>query len=175
MGDVFNEQIVKRRQTAKDSAIKFCLVLLVILIAVVMIFVNAAFMPIVVAAAAFGAWFLMSYLNVEYEYAFTNGEIDIDIIYNKSRRKRLMTVKVKEFEIMAPTDSTEHAHAFQVAQEVVDCSSGTDSNAAYACLLSHNSKRVKLIIEPNEKMLKAIAGTMSRRKLHLRPGVVFVL
>ncbi|MCL2217362.1 MAG: DUF6106 family protein [Defluviitaleaceae bacterium] len=174
MGDVFKEQIVKRKATVKDAAIRVCLIVIVILIFFISSMILQSLSIIITAAALFGAIFIMSYLNVEYEYVFTNGELDIDTIYNKSRRKRLLTAKVNDFEIMAHIDDKNHAAAFGTVQETRDYSSGVPGPDTYMCLLSYKGKKTKLIIEPNEKMLKAIAGSINRRKLFLRPGVVLV-
>jgi len=174
MGDVFKEQLVKRKPTLKDTAIKGCLVAVVILIFLISFLFLAGFAIIVTAIAGFGAAFLMSYLNVEYEYIFTNGELDIDAVYNRSRRKRLFSGNVKDFDIMAHIDDKVREGDFSGAQETKDYSSGVPGPDSYAFLAVIKGKRTKVIIEPNEKMLKAIANTMTRRKLHLRPGVVLV-
>ena len=50
-----------------------------------------------VAAVIGGVW-LTKQLNVEYEYIFTNGEIDVDIITSRTDRKRLITFKCKDIE-----------------------------------------------------------------------------
>jgi len=109
MGDVFKEQIVKRKQTVKDTAIKICLIVLVILIFfVTMMSPLGPFAVIITAAAGFGAYYLMTFLSVEYEYVFTNGELDVDAIYSRARRKRLMSVVVKDFELMIHIDDRNH-------------------------------------------------------------------
>ena len=174
MGDVFKEQIVKRKPTFKDTLIRVCLIVLVVLIFFVMIMILGEFAVIITAAAGFGAYYLMSFLNVEYEYVFTNGELDIDTIYNKSRRKRMFSAKVNDFELMAHVEDNNHAAAFGTVQDTRDYSSGVHGPDTYMCLLNYKGKKTKLIFEPNEKMLKAIAGSITRRKLHLRPGVVLI-
>jgi len=174
MGDVFKEQIVKRQGTMKDTGIKVCLVIIVLLIGFV-VFVNIPQLGVLVwFALGFGARFLMSYLNVEYEYVFTNGELDIDIIYDKSRRKRVFSANVKQFEIMAHIENKEHEHTFSSAHEVRDYSSGVNGPDTYMFFTVYQGKKVKVIIDPNEKMLKAFSGVLTRRNLHLRPGVVII-
>ncbi|WP_027309236.1 DUF6106 family protein [Caloramator sp. ALD01] len=46
--------------------------------------------------------YLMLYMRnrqyTEYEYIFTNGNLQIDAIYNKQKRKTLLDIDVKEFE-----------------------------------------------------------------------------
>jgi len=168
MNDVFKEQIVKRKSTHKDTLIRVGLIMAVILILFISSMFIPQFMPILVLAAGFGAWFLMSYLKVEYEYAFTDGELDIDAIYNRSRRKRVFSAKVNDFEIMAHVEDNMHTSAFQNAQEVHDYSSGVVSNDSYAFMLNYKGKRTKIIIEPNEVMLKALAKVLTRRRLHVK-------
>ena len=168
MGDIFKEQIVKRKQTAKDVAIRICLVVLVILIFFVMLYLIGQFAVMVVFAAGFGAAYLASFLRVEYEYVFTNGELDIDVIYNQSRRKRVFSAPVSDIEIMAHVDDKAHAHEFQNYQELKDYSSGEVTNDTYAFMLNYKTKRTKIIIEPNEKMIKAISGVLTRRKFHVK-------
>ena len=45
--------------------------------------------------------------NYEFEYLYFQGELDIDRISAKSSRKRILSVSVKEMEILAPTGSAE--------------------------------------------------------------------
>jgi hypothetical protein len=170
-GDVFKEQLVKRKSTIKDTAIKVCLLIIVGLIGFMSLLYLGSIGVIITFALIFGARFLMSYLNVEYEYVFTNGELDIDIIYDQARRKRLFSAHVKSFEIMAHIDDKTHEHAMNSAQAVIDYSSGTPGPNTYVFLAVHQGKKTKFIIEPNDKMLKAFSGTLTRKNFHIRPGV----
>ena len=174
MGDVFNEQIVKRHGTFKDSLMRVGIVVLILVIFFVSFLLLDTFGILIGAAAVFGDMYLMSFLNVEYEYVFTNGELDIDIIYNRARRKRLFSTMVKDFEIMAHVEDKAHMGAFGSAQETINCHSGEIGPSTYAFLATIKGKRAKVIFEPNDKMLKAIGLALSRRKLHLRPGTVLV-
>ena len=115
-----------------------------------------------------GGFYLNSFLKIEYEYVFTNGELDIDIIYNRSRRKRIFSSHVNKFEIMAHVEDMNHAGEFHRAQETKDYSSGKVGPDSYAFLINYNSKYTKFIIEPNEKMMAAIKGSISRSKLHIK-------
>ena len=169
MGDVFKEQIVKRKSSTKDGFIRFGLILAVLLVAIIAFSVIPQFAPFVILAAGFGAWFLTSFLKVEYEYAFTDGELDIDAIYNRSRRKRLFSARVNDFEIMAHVEDKMRMGDFQGAVETHDYSSGVVGNNTYAFMVNYKGKRTKIIIEPNEVMLKALAGVLTRRRLHLKP------
>ena len=174
MGDVFNEQIVKRNNTFQDT-LKRAGIFSVVLVITVLSFTFVTNVAIfIVAALLFGAVYLMSYLNKEFEYVFTNGELDIDVIYNRSRRKRLFSVSVKDIEVMAHIEDKSHEHAFTTAQQEFLCHSGENGPNTYAFLAVVKGKKSKVVFEPNEKMLRAISTTLNRRKLHLRSGVVIV-
>jgi uncharacterized membrane protein YciS (DUF1049 family) len=164
--DNVKEQIVKKKPNAIDTLKKAG-----IIIAVIVIFLVASAIPaiapfavILAAAAAFGAYYLITMLNVEYEYTFINGDLDIDAIYNKSRRKRVFSGTVRDFEVMAHVEDTAHARDFGNA-EVKNYFSGVVGKDTYAFLAAHKGKRLKVIIEPNEKMLKAFSTVLTPRKL----------
>jgi hypothetical protein len=169
MGDVFKEQIIKRKPTPMSNFYRAALVAGVILVFLVGTYYLSSWGTTLAVIAGFGAYLLMNLLKVEYEYIYTNGELDIDIIYNKARRKRLFTGDVKGFEIMAHVEDKMHMGSFSGAQETLDYSSGVVTDDSYAFLTTHKGKRVKIIIEPNEKMFNAISSSLTPRKLHKKP------
>lgn len=174
MGDVFKEQLVKRINTPKDTAIRVCvwvIVLLIILIVITQVPMVALFVALILG---FAASYATGYLNVEYEYVLTNGELDIDVIYDQKKRKRVFNGDMKQFELMAHINDKAHEAAFNTAHEIRDYSSGVTGDNTYAFLATHENKKVKIIIEPNEKMLKAFSKVLTKRNLHLRPSVVLL-
>ncbi|MCL2363132.1 MAG: DUF6106 family protein [Defluviitaleaceae bacterium] len=168
MGDVFKEQIIKRKPSVRDIALRALIVVVTVIIVIVALIMLASIGVLIAFAIGFGAYYLMSFFNVEYEYIFTNGDLDIDVIYSKSRRKRLFSGNVKSFDIMCHLEDKMRIGEFSGAQAMLDYSSGTPSENTYAFLALHNGKRTKIIIEPNEKMLKAFSGVMSRQKLFVK-------
>jgi len=101
MGDVFKEQLVAKKRTIKD----YILVILIMLVAIVLLLfvipMLGTFSLLAVALILFGTYWLIQRFDIEYEYILTNDELDVDKIIGKSKRKKLLTVSVKEFEIMA--------------------------------------------------------------------------
>ncbi|MDR1001513.1 MAG: hypothetical protein LBL96_12085 [Clostridiales bacterium] len=168
MGEVFKEQLVKRQNTSQDTFKRVGIVIAALILVLVCSFVPLVqdFLLFVMFGAAFGAYALMSMLNLEYEYAFTSGELDIDVIYNKSRRKRVFSGLVKDFEVMAHVDDKQYAGEFHGATETKDYGSGKTSPNSYAFLTTYKGSRTKIIIEPNETMLKAFQTVLTPRKLH---------
>ena len=64
------------------------------------------FMTIIVmlvsGGLAYGFYVLKNNQRIEYDYTFTNGVLDIAKIINNSKRKRLLSMNVKDFEVVAP-------------------------------------------------------------------------
>ena len=168
MGDVFKEQMVKKAATGKNTALRFGIVALAVIILFICMNIPVVqpFWIFIAAAVGFGAYVLITRQNIEYEYIFTNGELDIDAIYNKNSRKRLFSSSVKQFEIMAHVTDTAHAHELSNVTETKDYSSGIVGPHTYAFVTPYKGKRLKIIIEPNEMMLKAFSTVLTPRKLH---------
>ena len=47
-------------------------------------------------------YFIFPKLNVEYEYMILNHDLQIDAIYNKSKRKHMLSFDIQSAEIIAP-------------------------------------------------------------------------
>ncbi len=163
MGDVFNEQLVTKENTLKDNIMKASIIVGAVLMIMISSMILVGFLMPITLIVMFVAIFLMRRLNVEFEYVFTSGDLDIDKIFNKNKRKHFITVDVRKFEIMAPVDSKDHAAELSNYQKIVDCSSGNKKDNTYAAMLVRDGKREKLILEPNEKMLKAIKKYIPRK------------
>jgi len=168
--DVFNEQLVKRATTPLDVFLRVLLLLVLLVVSVVAFWFIPAFALMVVVAAAFGAWWLNGRLNKEFEYALTNNDLDVDVIYNRAARKRIFSGDIKAFEMMAPVTDTsrEVEAAFARAQATLDCSRGRPGENTYAFITHYNSKRIKVIFDPNDAMLALMAKRLTPQKFYAK-------
>nr|PZN11039.1 MAG: hypothetical protein DIU64_04010 [Caldicoprobacter oshimai] len=64
--------------------------------------IPAIAFTLVCGALAYGCFVLKNNQRIEYDYTFTNGILDIAKIINNSKRKKLLSVDVREFEVIAP-------------------------------------------------------------------------
>ncbi len=156
MSDIFKEQLVVRKPNSKDLTKKVgAIILAIIIVFVVSIFIPAISIFILVACIV-GVVYIFSLTKVEYEYIFTNGELDIDAIFNKSKRKRQITFMVKDAELITKINNQEHMNSLANGAIVKDFSTGVLSENSYAIILNKDAKKYKIIIEPNEEILKEI-------------------
>ena len=102
--DVFVEQIVKKKASGMD----YLIYLGVIIAAIILITLSMLFIPaltiMVLAGAIFGAYYLITMRDLEFEYSFTNGDLTVDKIMHRRSRKRLISFDVHTVEEMGKYD-----------------------------------------------------------------------
>ena len=166
--DIFVEYIVKRKKGKKEyvkiAAIVVAAIVLAMLTPMLMLVpVVGSLSVLCTAAVIFGAYYLITSLNVEYEYILTNGELDVDTIINRRNRKRLITVQAKNFEILAPVGTDEYKNEENGRfTRVIDASSANIENKAYFAVFNKDGQRIKLVFEPTEKMLDVFETKVPR-------------
>ncbi len=166
--DVFKEQMIAVKPNSKTQIKKTLVIVVGIILAVVgMIFGGSFIGPIIVVAALFGGSYLIKGMNLEYEYILTNDELDIDKIMNKEKRKRLLTLDLKEINVMAHIDDGVRKPEFERAQKTIDVSSGEKGPDTYVIVFMNKNDLTQLILEPNKEMQQAMFRR-SPSKIHLQ-------
>lgn len=161
--DVFVEQLVKKPADGKSTALKILIafgVILVSLFCLYLMLIGIVIALLLIFAAIYGGFYLISGLNAEYEYIVTNGEIDIDKIIAKRKRKRLITAKPSKFEAFGKL-----ADAAPVSGiTVVEANGIADEEAEdYYIDFTHDSfGKVRLIFTPTERTLEAVTPFLPR-------------
>ena len=92
-------------------------------------------------------------MDVEYEYIYINGDLDIDKVMHKERRKHMLSVNVKDVEMLAPEG------AFQLqsykAGKIYDYSSGIPSAPnRYVLVFTRSGETFKVLFEPNSDLVE---------------------
>lgn len=154
MSDLYYEHLVKKERTAKDSLVKFGLIGLTALFVFAGIMISFIFLiPAVVLGIA--DYFILPKTDVEYEYLFVNGEIDVDMVMSKTKRKRVKSFNIKEADLTAPLKSHRlDYHNNNQKIKVLDYSSGNPEHKRFAVITRDGNEAVKIIIEPDEAMAK---------------------
>lgn len=105
MNDSYKEILIKRNTPVGNKILKGLLIAL----AAISIFIGLVFWPLLIVGAVLivVCWLFVPKLEVEYEYLYVNGELDIDAIYSKQKRKKMGSYDASELEILAPENSHE--------------------------------------------------------------------
>lgn len=167
--DTYLEYMVKPKKTVAQIFICIAYYLIAATLSVVMMFVHIPFIiffyPALVFGFFWGAYKLSSKYSVEYEYILTNDELDVDRVVAKKERKRLLTVSVRKFEIMAPANSEEFIKEWNSPDNKVkfDASLGEGSeNRYYAKFVNKKNEKMILVFNPTDDIKNAIKQSNMR-------------
>lgn len=154
--DVFMEKIIKKNKTTQDRVITA----LIVFAALILSFISlnlSKILGMLSTIISFGilyfAYILIKNRSVEFEYIVTNGEIDIDKIMSKSRRKRIFSANCKDFDIVAKVRSDKYTSEVKKIDNKIMVATSMDVEGLYFFTLNYKGKRTVVFFEPDEKML----------------------
>ena len=164
--DRFMEQIVvKKNRFLNEMMYIMSFILMVVtgllaMMSISMIFYNfsiPALIELVILAGSCALLFLYRpRLRTEYEYTFTNGDLDFAMVFNNQKRKSLGSLKVKNVDAFGPVNS----QAFQRYISMKDVKQtrwflNRDAELYYFYFQKESNKRI-IILEPNEELVDYI-------------------
>ena len=159
MGDFYTEQLVKRQKASSTTLIKAILIILTVLSVVLIFMIPFGIIgPVIMIALDV---FLFRSMDVEYEYLFVNGSLDIDKIMAKSRRKNMFSMEMTDLEMMAPSGSPE-LRPYQ-GLKGTDYSSGMPGADTYELIVVNNGEKKKIIFEPNKAVCEGLKMLAQRK------------
>ena len=163
MSDLYSELLVKKKQTAKDLVVKYGLIALTVIMVLGGLVLNVL---LLVPAIALGiaCYFVIPKTDLEYEYLFVNGELDIDMIMSKSKRKRVKSLQLAEADLVAPLKShrmdyyngNQKMKEYDFSSGTIDFSSCIEDHKRYAMIVRDSGETCKVILELDD----ALANTM---------------
>ncbi|MGN0159870.1 MAG: DUF6106 family protein [Lachnospiraceae bacterium] len=161
MGDNYVEQIVTCRPPKSAGFIKVGLVVCCVL-SVLFILIPYVGFFLTAGVIVFTVIIFRSF-DYEYEYSFMGGELDVDKIIQKSRRKRMNTFDFNRMELVAPIDSQEALRMEHGNYKTFDYTSNMPDARVYVGYAMCNNELVRICFEPNDKMLKELEYISPRK------------
>ncbi|MDR0248891.1 MAG: DUF6106 family protein [Oscillospiraceae bacterium] len=178
MADVFIEQIVRKLPDGRTALQRSAIILGIFLVPFAFLYMgnfpensllfllSQLTLPVLVLCVWLGI-VLWRRTGLEYEYIFTNGSLDVDVIYGRRSRKRILTVDCSGFEILAPM-SEKYANQYNSPSfaRVVDAASHRKSGARWFAIFNgKDGKRTLLIFEPAERLQDAFRSRIRSKML----------
>lgn len=161
MSDIYTERLIKKMSSGKDKGIKVLLIILTLGAFVLTLrspLGGVAFLLMIVV----DVWVFRS-LNVEFEYLYINGNLDIDKIMSKSRRKKVFEMEITDLEMMAQEGAAE-LKMYQNLK-VLDYSSGRTDEKRYEMIVMRNGEKKRIVFEPNEVIVDGMRMLAPRKVL----------
>lgn len=176
--DHFREESVSKYRAGISSFLYIIAWLLMIIFGIVAVFGASGLMSmrnllpnaiqlVVAGGLAYGAYVLKNNQRIEYDYTFTNGIFDIAKVINNSKRKKLLSVNVREIDQLAHTSDPGFQRALQnpSINKKYNYFLNKGGGLYYAVLIHEGSKDL-LVFEPSEEMLQ-LFKTYNPRNIHI--------
>lgn len=138
----YKEYLVKRKKGVKEILLAIIIYLVALALSIAsLMFLNMAGLELLISVAFFyGGYKLASSFNREFEYTVTEDCVDIDTIFNASNRKKLISFKMKDVEIIAPVDSEKYGNYSESDYKVIDASTHSKDASVYFAAVEKNGK-----------------------------------
>ncbi|MEG0770290.1 MAG: hypothetical protein RR436_00195 [Clostridia bacterium] len=122
-------------------------------------FLGQAFLcTIVIILAGYGGWFLITSTNTEFEYSFTNNFMDVDKIIAQRKRKRVVSLDIKDFDVFAKaTDENIAKYNSNNSFKKVYVSTNKKNDELYFVVYKDKETgKAMLFFEPDDRMIEVI-------------------
>ncbi len=155
--DVFVEQLVVRKRTGGDYLIiAGCILTALLVCFFIPLFLGrflGAFTLLICVGFVYLLYNVMIGTNLEYEYSFTNGAVDVDKIIAAKRRKHVTSLNAREIEMMGTTKNRAFEGYMNNSEikKVYACSSVKDEGVFFV-LYTEGGKRKLLLFNPEERI-----------------------
>ncbi len=156
--DIFVEQLVKKKKsTGQIAAIAGTILLALLLLAasILLIGILGPLSAILIVAVFYGAWYLLTSQNIEYEYCVTNGDIDIDRIVAQRKRERIVSVAGRKIE-SAGRYVPEKWAGRKVDRTVIAAPSDQEDNLYYFTYHSKKRGNTLVIFQPDDRVKESL-------------------
>ena len=160
MMDSFYELLVPHKRSQKDTLI-FILSIVAIIIPFLFYMILGPFTMLVAVVIGVASYFLVwSKRNVEYEYSLLNHDLEIDVIYNQAKRKKVTSFDLLQAELIAPYHSPRMDRYRQMSP--TDYSSGTKNENVYGIIITKDQRAQCFLIELDKEMKEHFSSFLPR-------------
>lgn len=149
--DNFYEQLVTTSKTTSYKIVSRATYVLG-LFGILLASINIIF-ALVLIALAVACFFYKSKLYVEYEYQFTNGEVDIEKILEMKKRSKVTTFHIKEIGLLALDDSDVVKDFASKPTSIVKCYPTTAKGQIYVAMVTQGKDKMQLMFMPDERFI----------------------
>lgn len=162
MDEMFLEQMVKRGNAKKDMYRRILIVLCGIAVlglpSLFGYYISYLVTPVLLVAVALIVWTLWRQSAKEYEYIYTDGNLDIDVIFGQSTRKHLVTFDCRMCRMIVPAKTTKYQHEIydkKYGKTIYACKGEPDEDT-YVILGKVGDIEYRVFFDPNERLITAI-------------------
>ncbi len=154
----YKEYLVKRKLGAAEMLLTVLLYFAAFMLALCCLYYLRGLggvASLLAVGAFYLAYMLASKLKKEFEYIIVEESVDIDVIFNASKRKNLISFSVKQIEVMAAmTDEKYNGRLKENFDKVIDASTWKKGAAVYFTILENQGQKTIVKFEPSFSCLE---------------------
>ncbi|SHJ88059.1 hypothetical protein SAMN02745163_02796 [Clostridium cavendishii DSM 21758] len=150
--DNFKEQLVRIEDIVIYNIAYGISIVLFVLSLISLIFVGIS-VAVILAILAGALFYFKRFLYCEYEYIITNGEVDIDCIYQVNSRKSKLSFEVKDTSLIAAKDSEDYKGFSNKPKDIINCIPKGNKDKVYVAILNEGSNKKQIEFVPNKEFL----------------------
>ena len=163
MNDLYTELLVKRVTPQSAKIFKGVLIAIIVLTGLAGLLIHPFGFLFFIVFVVF-AYFKLPGVDLEFEYLYVNGELDVDKIMSKTRRKRAANYQIEKIEMLVPENSHELDYYKQNSKiKRVDFSSGEKHGNVYAMVYNGEKSQEIVLLELNDIILNDIRRIAPRK------------
>ena len=160
MNDAYYELLVARKHRSTDTLIKAVTIAAIVFLVLASPIFGILSLLLAVVLGFLAYFLIFPRLSIEYEYSLLNHDMEIDIIYNKNKRKKLINLDLKDAEIIAPYGS--HRLDYYRSLKPQDYSAQDEDQKPYAIIIPNNQQTACILIQPDDVMIERMANSLPR-------------
>ena len=162
MEDLYVECLVARKPKPTDALIRGAVIGLTVLMGLAGILLYPVFL-LGALAGGLCIYFLLPNLSVEYEYLYISKTIQVDKILSRQKRKKVVEYDLEQMEIFAQKGAWQLDEYKNRKMTERDYSSKTEGADLWIMVVRNGQGMERAVLEPNEAMIKAVAGAFPRK------------
>ena len=163
MNESYAETLVKRNKTPGSYVAKVAMIFTIVVVFVLGGAIIGTIATFIATVGIIGCVYLFPRFNVEYEYIYCDGQLDFDRISGGSKRKNALRIDFDKVEIAAPVNSHALDNYKNMQLTVKNFTSLRPDAKVYAIICRGDKGNIKILFEPDEKMVACIKQKYPRR------------
>ena len=152
-----NTVMVTRRPSYGQLFAKYLFIVLAVVCGVGTLIISPLGLIVPTILFVVFAYLMMGVCDVELEYTYIEGELAIDKIKAKRKRKKIAKIDLEDLILIAPAGSGELNSYYQSNDlKKIDATSKKADRKIYDLVYRHNNSNEIISFEPDQNMLDAI-------------------
>lgn len=152
MNDSYVELLVKRKTPISAHLVNVMMAALT-LISLFLAFTFNLWSVLLFCGVSFCSYLIFRNSRVEFEYLFIDGQLSVDQILGRTKRKKICDIDIADIQIIAPSGSEALKNYRSGLTRVVDFGSHMPGAKTYTAIVASGGGPKEVIFEPDEKML----------------------